>query len=224
MKTHSFLSTLYHLSPTPKKKVHKPVKSQAIKYAPVSYEQQREPTYAAHPQPQHVKAPSQPVRFIEYEEETTQRAIQYVQQQSKAQRIPAPASPSRHQQQYDVGIHYSQQQPQQHQQQEIRPFQTVTQKYQQYENRSPPVFPVEQATATPRLQQNEETAQQRYSLFNPAAAPRYDVYTRSKVRKEKSRKALYGLRSSSHKSNNNKRRRRNRSFIVIVRKRRYFDD
>lgn len=163
------------------KQVHKPVKSQAIKYAPVSYEQQREPTYAAHPQPQHVKAPSPPVRFIEYEEETTQRAIQYVQQQqSKAQRIPAPASPSRHQQQYDVGILYSQQQQQHHQQQDIRPFQAVTQKYQQYENRSPPVFPVEQTTATPRLAQNEETVQQRYSLFNPAAAPRYDVYTKTK--------------------------------------------
>lgn len=192
-------------------KVHKPVKSQAIKYAPVPYEhQQREPTYAAHPQSQPVKTP---VRFIEYEEETTQRAIHYVQQQNKAHRVPAPSSPQRHQQQYDGGL-YSQQQ-------DIRPFQAVTQKYQQYENRSPPVFPVEQTTATPQLPPHQESVQQRYSLFNPAAAPRFDVYSRPKVRRENRRKTYYRL---SKKSNNKRRRRRNKSFIVIVRKRRYYDD
>lgn len=179
----------------------KVAKSQAIKYAPVSYNEQREPSYA--PQPA-VKTTTQPPRYYEYEEETTQRTIQYVQQQqiqqSKPSRIIPPQSAPR-QHQYDVGIVYSQ---------EPRPMKSVSQqKYQQYLDRSPPVFP--SSEQTPQTPMNTERAQQSYSLFSPAqapASPRFDVYRPQKVR----------IRTR------NKRKLRNRSIIVIVKKRRYYRD
>lgn len=184
----------------------KPAKSQAIKYAPVSYVEQREPSYSPQLQHQPVKTPSQPVRFIEYEEETTQRAVHYVHQQSKSQRIPSSQNaPRQQQQQYEVGIAYSQ---------DTRPYKAPAVKYQHFENRQPPVFPVEQTSSSP--QSLTDAPEQQYRLFNPAAAPRFDVYSRQKVRKDNSRKAAFKLKI--------KRKRRNHSFIIIVRKRRYYID
>lgn len=198
-----FLSRfLFNLSSNKQPKVGK---SQAVKYSPVSYAEQREPSYA--PQPVY-KSPSQPQVRYDYEEETTQRTIQYVQQQqiqqSKPARIAAPQSAPR-QHQYDVGIVYSQ---------EPRHMKTINQqqKYQQYLDRSPPVFPA--STEQPSIPKNIEHAP--FSLFNPApaapaAAPRYDVFSRpSKVRRRRK------LR--------NKRKLRNRSFVIIFKKRRYYHD
>jgi hypothetical protein len=187
-------------------------KTHAPKYSPtVTYTEQKEPSYVQPHQPV-FKTSSQPQQIrYDYEEETTQRTNQYVQQQqiqqSKPSRFYAPQSASR-QHHYDVGIVYSQ---------EPRHMKSVNQqqKYQQYLDRSPPVFPTsEQVSSSPS--NNNERAQQNspLSLFNPApASPRYDIL-RPKVRR-KSRKL--------HKSRN-KRKLRNRSFVIIFKKRRYYRD